>query len=185
MYYIYHIKGIKIGCSINPKKRIQQQGYRNSDWEILEEHLDKTIASNREIELQKQYGYKVDFVKYTKTIKIGTYEGRSKGGKKNVQSGKLIKAGEIGREVMKNTVTKDFYSNIGKMGSDKANYKNEYEIYAYKYPSMEFIGEYITQHHAARDLCLAHSSINNILNKKRGMKQTGGYTFKYKNKLVC
>ena len=51
MYHIYHIKGVKIGCSKNPTKRIKQQGY--SKWEILETHIDIDVASVRERELQK------------------------------------------------------------------------------------------------------------------------------------
>jgi len=57
-YYIYHIPGVKIGCSNNPKARVKRQGY--SQFEILEEHSDIMIASEREIELQKQYGYQKD-----------------------------------------------------------------------------------------------------------------------------
>ena len=52
MYYLYHIKGVKIGCSKNPNKRIKQQGY--NEWEILETHNDIDVASVRERELQKQ-----------------------------------------------------------------------------------------------------------------------------------
>ena len=74
-YYIYHIKGIKIGCTQNPKIRINKnQGY--TEWEILEEHIDILIASDREIELQKKYGYKVDKIPYWKSI-----EHREKGSK--------------------------------------------------------------------------------------------------------
>ncbi len=58
MYYIYHIPGKKIGCSKEPKYRVKQQGY--TQFEILEQYEDINIASEREIELQKQYGYKVD-----------------------------------------------------------------------------------------------------------------------------
>lgn len=58
MYYIYHIPGVKIGCSNQPKERVEKQGY--TEFEILESHSDIYIASDREIELQKQYGYKVD-----------------------------------------------------------------------------------------------------------------------------
>ena len=66
-YYIYHIKGVKIGCSVNPKKRVNKQGYY--EWELLEEHTDINIASKRELELQKEYGYKVDTVSYKQTLK--------------------------------------------------------------------------------------------------------------------
>jgi hypothetical protein len=62
MYYIYHIPGVKIGCSKSIDRRIKSQGFKN--YEILEEHQNKYVASRREIELQKQYGYKVDAIPY-------------------------------------------------------------------------------------------------------------------------
>ena len=61
-YYIYHIPNIKIGVSKTPKYRVTAQGY--SDYEILEEHTCINTVSKREIELQKQYGYKVDKLTY-------------------------------------------------------------------------------------------------------------------------
>jgi len=64
MYYIYHIPGIKIGLSINPEQRVRKQGY--NEYEILEEHNNVYSASDREIELQKQYGYSVDYNRYSK-----------------------------------------------------------------------------------------------------------------------
>jgi hypothetical protein len=67
MYYIYHIPGIKIGCSQNIKKRIQSQKF--SQYEIVEEHYDVYKASRREIELQKQYGYKVDRIPYYESLR--------------------------------------------------------------------------------------------------------------------
>ena len=65
-YYIYHIKGKKIGCSEQPHQRVDVQKYSN--FEILEEHSDIIIASKRELELQKQYGYKIDKIPYYQTI---------------------------------------------------------------------------------------------------------------------
>jgi hypothetical protein len=73
MYYIYHIPGKKIGCTKNPNSRLRQQNA--SVYEILETHSDIHIASIREIELQKQYGYKIDKNTYynsTKEFKIET-----------------------------------------------------------------------------------------------------------------
>jgi hypothetical protein len=61
-YYIYHIKGVKIGCTEQLDYRINKQGF--SDYEILETHTDIYKASNRERELQKEYGYPVDKVPY-------------------------------------------------------------------------------------------------------------------------
>ena len=65
MYYIYHIEGVKIGCTKNPKNRISQQ--TKGEYEILEIYDDKFIASKRELELQKQYGYEVDTCDYVKS----------------------------------------------------------------------------------------------------------------------
>lgn len=79
-YYIYHIPGIKIGCTTEPNKRVNDQGYSN--FEILEQHTDIYIASTREQELQKEYGYRVDTVPYYSSYNhrgvMGTKGGLSK-----------------------------------------------------------------------------------------------------------
>jgi len=60
-YAIYHIPGKKIGVTNNVKHRVeQQQGYDESEYEILEMSDDINYVSHKELELQKQYGYKVD-----------------------------------------------------------------------------------------------------------------------------
>jgi NTP pyrophosphatase (non-canonical NTP hydrolase) len=60
-YCIYHIPGIKIGVTNNIKHRVEeQQGYTPDEYEILEMADDINYVSHREIELQKQYGYRVD-----------------------------------------------------------------------------------------------------------------------------
>lgn len=73
IYYLYHIPGKKIGVTCNLKDRVtKQQGYKPSEYEILEKSEDIDYISNLEIELQKEYGYKVDITKYntlTKTNK--------------------------------------------------------------------------------------------------------------------
>jgi hypothetical protein len=97
-YYIYHIPGVKIGCTEKPKTRARQQKVIN--YEILEEHNDIYVASSREIELQKQYNYKVDNIPYYQTVinsqnSNGTYEGRSKAGRKAVESGQLASVRDI------------------------------------------------------------------------------------------
>ena len=62
MYYIYHIAGIKIGCTDDLEKRMSDQGF--TEWEILETHEDGWLAGDREQELQKEYGLPVDKVHY-------------------------------------------------------------------------------------------------------------------------
>ena len=61
IYYIYHIPGKKIGVTCDLNNRVTaQQGYAPDEYEILETHEDIDVVSNRELELQKEYGYKVD-----------------------------------------------------------------------------------------------------------------------------
>lgn len=65
MYYIYHIPGKKIGVTRNLFIRVtKQQGYQPHEYELLEYSDDIDYISDREIELQKYYGYKVDRQKY-------------------------------------------------------------------------------------------------------------------------
>lgn len=62
VFYIYEIPGKKIGCSTNAKSRTRQQGSRS--YRLLEQHTDIFEATRRELELQSQFGYKVDRVPY-------------------------------------------------------------------------------------------------------------------------
>ena len=65
MYYIYHIPGKKIGVTRNLNHRVTlMQGYKEAEYEVLEQSDDIDYISDREIELQKSYGYKVDLKKY-------------------------------------------------------------------------------------------------------------------------
>lgn len=94
MYYIYHIPKVKIGCSMYPKRRVKVQGY--TEFEILEQHIDENIAANRERELQKQYGYVVDRVKYNET----DYSAMGKiAGDLAVKRGTIDKARKIGAPI--------------------------------------------------------------------------------------
>lgn len=62
MFYIYHIPGVKIGCTQNYPQRCIDQGFDN--YELLETHNDIEVASDRELELQEQYGYSIDRHRY-------------------------------------------------------------------------------------------------------------------------
>ena len=65
MYYLYHIPGKKIGVTRNLNTRVTLiQGYKENEYEVLEQSEDINYISDREIELQKSYGYKTDIHKY-------------------------------------------------------------------------------------------------------------------------
>jgi hypothetical protein len=108
IYKIYHIPTFihkdgrigKIGCTeLEAKERVADQGY--IDFEILEEHTDIMIASDREIELQKQYGYPVDRKPYWKVIMMATKEDCSKGGIAAKLVNAQSKAGKVGGKLNK------------------------------------------------------------------------------------
>ena len=61
MYYLYHIPGKKIGVTRNLNNRVTLiQGYKENEYEVLEQSEDIDYISDREIELQQSYGYKKD-----------------------------------------------------------------------------------------------------------------------------
>ena len=70
MYYIYHIPGKKIGCTTNLQRRVtEQQGYKENEYEVLLETESIDEASNAEVVLQKEYGYKKDLRPYKNLFK--------------------------------------------------------------------------------------------------------------------
>jgi hypothetical protein len=139
MYYIYHIPGIKIGCSKNPKRRIKAQGY--TEFIILETHTDIQIASEREISLQKEYGLKVDNTLYKQTISSPTLEGMKKGGKiagkingiKKRDNGTLKKFQSEGGKVrgpIQGKINKE-NGHMSKLGKQMTIYNNRIQICPY------------------------------------------------------
>lgn len=129
IFYIYHIPGVKIGCTTEPNKRIiKDQGFGN--YEILEQHTDIYIASDREQELQRQYGYKVDASPYwnsyqsrLKASKLVTIEQLTNMGKKG---GKVI--AERFRNAEDKTIFMENFSNAGKIGHLKGTTSNAGKI---------------------------------------------------------
>ena len=71
MYYLYHIPGKKIGVTRDLNNRVTLiQGYKENEYEVLEQSEDIDYISDREIELQKSYGYKVDRKLYKHLFKM-------------------------------------------------------------------------------------------------------------------
>lgn len=70
MYYIYHIPGKKVGVTRNLDNRVTlAQGYKPDEYEVLDSSDDIDYISQKEIELQKSYGYKVDRSLYKNLFK--------------------------------------------------------------------------------------------------------------------
>jgi len=60
-YYLYHIFGKKIGVTCDLKDRLtRQQGYGYREYEVLDSSDDIDYISQKELELQTIYGYRVD-----------------------------------------------------------------------------------------------------------------------------
>ncbi len=71
MYYLYHIPGKKIGVTRDLRTRVTlMQGYKENEYEVLEQSDDIDYISDREIELQKSYGYKRDRTLYKNLFKL-------------------------------------------------------------------------------------------------------------------
>ena len=149
-YYIYHIKGVKIGVSTEPDKRVKKQGY--CDYEILETHTDIMKVSVREKDLQKQYGYKVDHAPY--------YQSRAKWGS---VPGKI--GGKIGGKTR------------GKLGGKIGGKAPSYKLRKITYKEAEYIriqygrkkdifGKKITQRRLAKMFNLAPRTITLIIKNK-------------------
>ena len=69
-YKIYHIPGVKIGCTTNIQKRVvETQGYKDGEYEILFQTDDISLASAAEKTLQQDLGYKVDRQLYKNLFK--------------------------------------------------------------------------------------------------------------------
>ena len=105
MYYIYHIPGVKIGVSTEPEKRVANQGY--SDYEILEEHTDIYEVSSREIELQKEYGYRVDRIPYWQSKE------------------RFLKASMVSRSIPKSKAQLDHMSMLGKSSTKNIEHQKK------------------------------------------------------------
>jgi hypothetical protein len=175
-YYIYHIEGVKIGCTMNPIKRTKRQGCPNPI--ILEEYDDVYIASDREMQLQREYGYKVDTRPYWQTLKIATKEGRLKGGKKggewSIQSGHIKKLNSLGGKAI---------AKINKENGHEVRWRTkgvQSNSICVQQRDMagNIVNEFISAREADRQTGINQSSIIKCCKGK--MKKAGGYIFNYK-----
>ena len=67
MYYLYHIPGEKIGVTTNLEDRVErQQGCYPHEYEVIMSTTDIDLISEKERQLQKAFGYRVDMKLYSK-----------------------------------------------------------------------------------------------------------------------
>lgn len=60
-YYIYYIPGVKVGCTNNLKKRVEnEQGYTEDQYKVLFTTSSIELAAKKEKFFQETLGYKVD-----------------------------------------------------------------------------------------------------------------------------
>jgi hypothetical protein len=182
MYYIYHIEGVKIGCTKNPKRRFETALYKSA--KIIEQYDDLDTADRRERELQIQYGYPIDKSTYKETLEfIGKAYSRTK---RPVAVEKIVETEEerVDRmrrfhEDMKERKVGFYDSSVSMKAGLVTKDKFSIPIIAYEYPSMKLIGEYTSAKAAGKYLDITNiGNIRNVL-KGRG-KSISGYTFKYK-----
>jgi hypothetical protein len=192
MYYIYHIPGVKIGCTKNLKSRIRVQGF--TEYEVLEEHYDINIASNRERQLQRKYGYQVDNGSNVYSDKFAGM-GKKGGGKntkkqmewrkkwgtdkatETINSGKWAELQKKGREVStKKRIESGRWDKIRIKGTEAASLVTRKKVEVYDKLN-NFIKEYNSATEAAIDLCIGCSTISNTI---AGRNNHSKYNFKYK-----
>ena len=169
MFKIYHIIGRKIGItSRDVKKRIREQFrvkvHGHVNYEILEVHDDASIAAKREIQLQKEYGYRVDRIEYdlnrlsTNGVMMGKINGSKNKGK------------NMGR-------TKQYKIKKGYDKSDKKYYGTPAKPIIVYDKLGNLVGEFKSTKFAGKILGCGCSYISNVLHGR--IKNTKKYDFKY------
>ena len=69
-YYLYHVKGLKIGVTNNVKRRVEEeQGFTPDEYEILASSADKEIISGMEFDQQRKFGYSTDRESYAQATR--------------------------------------------------------------------------------------------------------------------
>ena len=175
-YSIYHIPGIKIGCSYRVDERVKEQGY--TQYEVLETHTDIDVASIREKVLQKEYGLEEKFIKtdYKQQIEFG-------------KAGQLATKGKPGKGAktqIKNKIGIFGYSKDERLAiNTKANIirarisanKRKRPVNVYDYKTGVYITRFNSILEATYEYNLSNGNIHSVLNGSRN--HTKGYTFKY------
>lgn len=195
IYYIYEIWGKKIGCAVDLERRIKDQNaFKGGRYEVLEVHTDVILASQREIELQEQYGYKVDKIPYWKTLKWAEKAQTPQAQKKRVNNTdyKIVSAKRsISMDYKAMAAKKDYKAIAAKidwkvvMAKRAANFDYKAKAIKCEKSVLQFDkqGNFIKQWDSIKKASVVvngcEGSIGNCL--KGRCKTSGGYIWKYAN----
>jgi len=188
-FSIYHIPNVKIGCSDDVERRVSAQGY--SDYEILESHSCIFTASDREKELQQEYGYSVDKILYWQSFKrLGSVPGKLGG--RNAQKTlrkekkgfytddieKIKSWGKLGGNTILEKYGKDHYRQMRANSNcvEKSKEVCNKSISQYTLDNV-FVKKFISISEAANYYNVSHAAISNCLRGKT--KTSKGYMWRY------
>ena len=177
MYYIYEIKGVKIGCTNDIKRRMYHNARKHNvsqdDYIILETHTCIEEANRRELELIAEKGY----VNSNGDSYIKMYS-----------NSKKYQHLSTTKEVRKKAVANTDYKAISKKVAPQHHipvkvFSCRVQRSGYKGGVREvvdkvYLSTYNSQKEAEIDLGLIRGSISNCLNRD-DMLQVKGYTFEY------
>lgn len=178
MYTLYHIKGVKWGCTNALGERLRYQGYTQDDVCETIEVDDIVLATQMEEELSKRDGYGWNpSQNYMRVIQAGRRRGPfkpeeyKKGG--SVTGKKLVEEGK--------------WEQMRKNGVEKAAELSRRAIYVIDYKTNTIHSEWDGITTCARELGLDRTTINAMLRvtegvkvKRRIPKAHKGFIFQYK-----
>ena len=187
MYTIYHVPGIKVGCtSRSPEVRVREQGFIY--YEILEKVETLALASQRERYWQEELNYKVDRSTYINSLAnqvVATKAAQTKEIKEKRKA--TMQISEVFKDSIKNNARLLQRKEV--IDKRKESYKNSKarkEVYdRKKIPVLQFnkagdfIKEWTSGTEASKALGLYYTTVGACC---RGyIKSAGGFIWKYKN----
>jgi len=181
-YYIYEIKGVKVGCTTDMVRRQREQRSKG-EMVVLETHTNIEDATRRERELQLEKGYSVDSNGYKTWMNTYHLKSRTK---------------EVRKKAVNNTNWEERNKSLAKsrrgivnIGLQKHNESIRVPVKAYnithngrkkqnfKILTKELIGTYESITAASKELKIPAGIIHNILNPNNRIFQVRGFMFEY------
>lgn len=171
MYTLYHIKGIKWGCSKNLQRRLSAQNYKINDvCEIIKiDDIDEASDMERELNIRDGYGWNKS--KDYRRVQTMVNNSKGKGAATQIKN-------KIGMFGYSKEERLELNTKANKIRANNSAEKRKTPIDMFDYKSGNFIKSFNSQLEACKLLNLNKSCLNLVLTNKRN--HTAGYTFKYK-----